>query len=90
MADYSNCPSNRLCIYFDPDGNGYKFELAGSVPFLGAFDDQISSVYNNSGFWACLWTDPYYSGVGVSLAPYSALTLTGEADDKISSISFPR
>lgn len=85
---WGNCPPNRLCIYFDPDGNGYKFELAGSVPFLGAFDDQISAVDNNTPYPACLYQDPDYNGDYLYIAPFERRTLQFPFDDKVSSISY--
>jgi hypothetical protein len=39
------------------------------MPFLGAFDDQISSVYNNSRSWACLYMDPGYHGNFADIPP---------------------
>ncbi|GGY03227.1 ATP/GTP-binding protein [Streptomyces tanashiensis] len=91
-ADSSRCPSGRLCVFQYRDFKGEMKIITSSQSTLGAWDNTISSVVNNSALHALLNVDPNYRG-GDSLVmdPYNGGTsldgsIMGQLDNRISSI----
>jgi hypothetical protein len=90
MASYDDCTVDRLCIYTEPDGNGYRFEVTNDFLSLGSLDNQTSSVYNHHyREWACLYTEPDFRGDHLSIGPGERQTLQEPFAKRVSSIDYP-
>ncbi|MEU0400950.1 FG-GAP-like repeat-containing protein [Streptomyces sp. NPDC006197] len=91
-AGSERCPSGRLCVFQYREYQGEMKIITSSQATLGTWDNTISSVVNNSGLYAVLWSDPRYTG-GDSLHvdPHNGPisfdgSVMGQLDNKISSI----
>ncbi|MCX5403848.1 peptidase inhibitor family I36 protein [Streptomyces sp. NBC_00335] len=88
--DWPTCETGRMCVYSDSDGNGTAQTYGPDSPqvSLAEWNDQISSVHNNSPYWACVYEDPSYGGTVQALPPDSKSNLAtspGTLNGKVSS-----
>lgn len=91
-ADWPTCETGRMCVYSDIDGKGTAQAYAPGSPQekpLAEWNEQISSVHNNSRYWACMYEDPAYGGTVQALAPDSQSSLD-TLNDKVSSFKLAK
>lgn len=91
-AQKSRCPSNRLCLFEHADfiGRYYSFRI-GSRNFAllgdGSFNDQASSVYNNTPHSWCLAKHARYIAP-MRIDPNTSINYIGDDfNDQISSVT---
>lgn len=69
-TSFAQCPSGRFCVWTNADGTGYfaKFEWGSpdlANPIGGhVFNDEISSVWNRTGYKWCLYEHKDWSPSG--------------------------
>lgn len=90
-AEWQDCPDGRVCVYTDTDGQGRELPSAPDAAIqvhTAQWDNQISSVHNNSPYWACLYEDTYYGSVVQAIRPGFQGNLADtstQLDDRVSS-----
>ncbi|MEV6688450.1 peptidase inhibitor family I36 protein [Streptomyces sp. NPDC051130] len=90
-ADWPVCATGRLCVYTDTGGQGAALAGGPGDPlqlYSSQWNDQVSSVHNNSPYWACVYEDPYYGGTVQALRPGYQGNLADTStklDDRVSS-----
>lgn len=71
-TEWQGCDTGRFCIYTDPDGQGATLALGPDNPvqfYAPEWNDKVSSVHNNSPYWACIYRDSQYGGTLQALRP---------------------
>lgn len=62
-ADTGACPSGKVCLYDGHNETGEFLAIDGDVANVGAaWNDRVSSIWNNSNLHVCTYSDANYSG----------------------------
>jgi hypothetical protein len=90
-ADWQECAAERFCIYTDADGQGTVAGFGPANPvqvYSAEWDERVSSVHNNTAYWACVYEDAYYGGTVQAIRPGYRGNLaetSTQLDNKVSS-----
>jgi hypothetical protein len=89
------CDPGLLCLYEDRDGGGrpYYIRVGEEHRNLGWFNDKMSSWQNNTDFAYCWYFDANFghpTRVMLPHGPTRIINLTGDENDKASSVAFCR
>ncbi|MEU7897359.1 peptidase inhibitor family I36 protein [Nonomuraea sp. NPDC049152] len=90
-ASWDDCAPDRFCLYTGEGGEGAGTAFAPENPahsYVDAWDDTVSSVWNNTEHWACVYRDAFYGGMIQAIRPgfRGDLTVTDtKLNDQISS-----
>ncbi|MGW7452736.1 peptidase inhibitor family I36 protein [Streptomyces sp. NPDC054787] len=85
------CAPDSFCVYADAGGKGTSLSYGkGDKPVLAysTLDNQVSTVVNNTEYWACFYEGFYYGGTIQAIQPNNWADLAGLStglDEKISS-----
>ncbi|MFI5868178.1 peptidase inhibitor family I36 protein [Streptomyces sp. NPDC051546] len=86
------CAADSFCIYADAGGKGTSLTYgkdAKPVLTYSSLNDQVSTVVNNTEYWACFYEDFYYGGTTIqAIQPgnwHDLASLSTKLDEKVSS-----
>ncbi|OII65168.1 hypothetical protein BJP40_01785 [Streptomyces sp. CC53] len=88
-AGYEACPTASLCLYSAADGTSdpgdtvraYDIAANPQGQSYGTWGDRAESLYNNSPYWACLYSDERFGGQVKAVAPGAKDNLSALAAD---------
>ncbi|MEV6632728.1 peptidase inhibitor family I36 protein [Actinoplanes sp. NPDC051470] len=94
QAAFADCPSDRYCLWADPDGGGYGIWATTDLPDLRVtgLDDSVSSLANfahtSHGRGLCIYPDLNYDGEWTAYLPagFSANLTDPAVDDHLTSV----